>query len=51
MEEFKRYKYRKTLGESIPIYVEQMMKEKDLMTEYTTLVDHIIEAGSGDKKW
>ena len=34
----------------MPIYVENLLKKKDLMAEYDQLVDHVIESGVGDNK-
>ena len=53
VEELRRYgQARKKLHEKVPIYVEEMMKKKDLVEEYNALVDHIIEAGPGNwQKW
>ena len=53
VEELKKWKGRKKLKESIPIYVEKMMNKKDSMNEYNQLVDHCIEAGVGknSKNW
>ena len=51
VEEFKRYKSRRTLRERIPTQVENLLIKKNLLNEYNILVDHIIEAGDGDRKW
>ena len=40
-------KARKKLKEKMPVYVEEMMKEKDLMEEYNALIDDIIAADTG----
>jgi hypothetical protein len=47
VEELKQWKGRNTLKEKIPIYVEKMMTEKDLMVEYTDLVDACVSEGVG----
>jgi len=54
VEELKLWGGRKKLKENIPIHVENLLKKKDLMSEYSRLVDHIVEAGIGYnmlKKW
>jgi hypothetical protein len=43
----------KKLKEKMPIYVEKMMEEKDLMTEYDSLIDACVKEGVGSrfKNW
>lgn len=51
VEKFNRHgKARKKLKERMPIYVETMMKDKDLMDEYNALIDQLCgtEKGWGD---
>ena len=43
--ELKQYKGRLKLGDMIPIYVDEMLTEKDVMMEYEMLVDNCIHAG------
>lgn len=52
-EELRRYgKAKKKLREGSPIFVEKMMQEKDLIEEYTALIDDICNADFGSwKKW
>lgn len=52
-EELKQWKGRDKLNEKIPIYVEKMMQEHDLLNEYDQMVKHVIEAGVGSrfKNW
>jgi hypothetical protein len=47
VEELKQWGGRKKLKENIPIYVQKMMTEKDLMVEYTDLVDACVSEGVG----
>lgn len=44
---------RKKLKDKIPIEVENLLKKKDLMSEYEKLVDALVEGGRGDnrRKW
>lgn len=53
VEELKQWKGRKHLKEKIPIYVEKLLTEKDLMVEYNALVDACVENGVGArfKSW
>ena len=47
VEELKQWKGRTRLKESIPIQVEKMITEHDLMDDYTRMVDEVVEAGGG----
>jgi len=49
----KQWSGRKKLKERVPIYVENMLKNHDLMSEYEQMVDHVVEAGTGSnsKMW
>ena len=49
VEQFKEWGGRKKLKERIPIHVEKMLTEHDLMNEYNQLIDHCLEAGCGSK--
>ncbi|GFH46020.1 hypothetical protein CTEN210_02494 [Chaetoceros tenuissimus] len=49
VEELKQHKGRKKLKEKMPIYVEKLLKDHDLLSEYDQLVDHVIEAGRGQR--
>ena len=45
VEELKQWGGRKKLKEKIPVHVETMLNKKDLMAEYTQMVDHVLESG------
>lgn len=47
VEELQRWKGRKRLKEHIPIQVEKMVKDHDLMNEYDHMVDEVVEACTG----
>lgn len=49
VEQFQKWGKRKKLKEIIPVQVEKMLQEHDLMQEYNQLIDHCIEAGCGAK--
>ncbi|KAL7534444.1 hypothetical protein ACHAWF_004834 [Thalassiosira exigua] len=49
VEELKSWGGRKKLKEKIPIYVETMLKEHDLMEEYKDMVDRVVAEGVGNK--
>jgi len=49
VEELHQWKGRKALRESIPIYVEKVMEEHNLMIEYEMLVETCIKFGVGSK--
>jgi hypothetical protein len=49
VEELKQWRGSKKLKEKIPIYVEKMLTEHDLHSEYHQLIDHLIEAGRGER--
>lgn len=53
VEDFKQWGGRKRLKEKIPIQVEKMIEEHNLMEEYNQMIDHCIEAGCGanTKAW
>ncbi|KAL7526742.1 hypothetical protein ACHAWF_001895, partial [Thalassiosira exigua] len=44
---------RKKLQNKIPTHVEDILKKKDLMSEYEQLVNHLVELGLGNnrRKW
>ena len=48
MEELKQWKGRTRLKESIPIQVEKMIAEHDLMDDYTRMVDEVVEAAANE---
>jgi len=47
VEELKQWKGRTRLKETIPIQVEKMITDHDLMDDYTRMVDEVVEAGGG----
>ncbi|CAB9502593.1 expressed unknown protein [Seminavis robusta] len=49
VEELKQWRGRERLKEKIPIQVEKMLQEHNLMEEYHQMVNHCIEAGCGAK--
>ena len=51
MEELKQWSGRKKLKERIPIYVETLLENKNLMSEYHQMIDHVIESGAGGSKF
>lgn len=53
VEELKSWGGRKKLREKIPIHVERMLEEHDLLKEYDQMIDHVIESGVGSntKMW
>lgn len=53
VEELKQWGGRKKLENKIPVYVQEMLQEHDLMEEYDQMIDHVIEAGVGanTKSW
>lgn len=49
VEELKSWGGREKLKEKIPIHVEMMINKHGLMPEYEQMVDHVVEAGVGNK--
>jgi hypothetical protein len=47
VEELKQWNGRKQLKEKIPIYVEKLLREKDVMREYNDLVEACVKEGVG----
>ncbi|CAB9502595.1 hypothetical protein SEMRO_141_G065710.1 [Seminavis robusta] len=51
VEELKQIFGRKQLKEKIPVHVEKMLQDHNLMEEYHQLVDHCIKEGSVNLRW
>eukprot|EP00980_Cylindrotheca_fusiformis_P006989 scaffold1469_cov119-Cylindrotheca_fusiformis.AAC.33 len=53
VEELKSWGGRKKLKGKIPVHVEKMLEEKDLLDEYNQMIDHVVESGVGanTKMW
>lgn len=51
VEKLNQYSGRKKLQEKIPIFVEKMMMDHNLMTEYEMLVQDVVTSGWGKLGW
>ena len=51
VEKIRQYNGRKKLKEKIPVYVEKLLSDNDLMVEYEMLIEDILQKGTGKCGW